>query len=382
MRILFIIPSYKPAYIYGGTTVVVSELAEELVRQGNEVTVYATTANGAFELDVEVGKETLVNGVKVYYFNRITGDHTHISPALYHRLWKTAKAFDIVHLHSWWSILMIGAAFILKTKRIKPVFSPHGMLSDYSFSIHKAPVKKLIHTFAGKKLLQNSVLHVSTKYEWKESLRINPAWKGAIISNLIRLPDFEPKRNGNAVFTLSFLSRIDPKKGLEILMSALSKVSFPFLIQIAGKADEPYLAQLKSLSLKLELDEKIIWAGWKSGDEKFDFLAASDLFVLTSYSENFAIVVIEALAVGTPVFLSSEVGIADFVSENNLGWISTLDEQSLIIELEEAYKAREERQRIETDAPGLIRNKFNTQSLGQAYLDFYKAIKTGNYSKK
>src|SRR6266496_3119649 len=81
MKILFIIPSYKPAYIYGGTTVVVSLLAESLASHGHQVTVYTTTANGKNELEVETGKEIIIDGVKVFYFKRITKDHSHISPA-------------------------------------------------------------------------------------------------------------------------------------------------------------------------------------------------------------------------------------------------------------------------------------------------------------
>ena len=69
MKILFITPSYKPAYIYGGTIVAVSTLAERLVRLGHIVTVYTTRANGDTELDVVAGAETMVEGVKVIYLS-------------------------------------------------------------------------------------------------------------------------------------------------------------------------------------------------------------------------------------------------------------------------------------------------------------------------
>src|SRR3954454_18707741 len=91
MGILFITPSYKPAYCYGGPTISVSELAEALVAIGHNITVYTTTANGETELEVATEYATDVNGVEVYYFKRITGDHTHVSPALWRKLWDMQK---------------------------------------------------------------------------------------------------------------------------------------------------------------------------------------------------------------------------------------------------------------------------------------------------
>src|SRR6185503_9537557 len=126
MKILFVIPSYKPAYIYGGTVVVSGLLAESLAKQGHEVTVYTTTANGKTELNVETGKEIIVDGVKVFYFKRFTKDHSHISPGLWQKIFHTARRFDVVHLHSWWNPCIVIAAALCKLRGIKPVLSPHG----------------------------------------------------------------------------------------------------------------------------------------------------------------------------------------------------------------------------------------------------------------
>ncbi len=374
MRILFIIPSYKPAYIYGGTTVVVSELAEELVKAGNDVTVYATTANGASELDVDPDKETLVNGVKVYYFTRITKDHTHLSISLLKDLWRDSRNFDIVHIHSWWSALVLSAAAVCRLKGIKPLISPHGMLSNYSFTRQKSILKKGLHHLFGKSLLKHSYLHVSTEQEWKESLLINPEWQGFIASNLISLPENVPPRQKNEVFTLSFLSRIDPKKGLDLVFKALAKVSFPFKLLIGGVGDSEYIEQLKQMATELGVSSQVEWTGWKGGKDKFEFLAGSDLFLLTSYNENFAIVVIEALACGTPVVLSNMVGISSYVIKKQLGWVSDLDENNLADSLSLAYNAVENRKRIEANASSIIYEDFNNAKLTREYLNFYTKI--------
>ena len=131
MRVLHIVPSYKPAYQYGGTIESVARLCEGLVQSGAEVKVFTTTANGSEELDVKPGAEYTVEGVKVIYFKRLTKDHSHITFALWKKLYKECKNYDVVHIHSWWNILVLVAAFICKKKKIKTIFSPHGMLSDY-----------------------------------------------------------------------------------------------------------------------------------------------------------------------------------------------------------------------------------------------------------
>ena len=371
MRILFITPSYKPAYIYGGTVVVIPLLAESLVLLGHEVTVYTTTADGSSELPVTPNKSVMVDGVTVYYFNRITKDHTHVSFALWRHLRATADSFDVVHIHSWWNILVLGAAWICKKKNIKPVLSPHGMFSDYIMNTNNTTLKRLLHRLWGKKLLDNTELHVSTQMEWSESQKMIPNWKGMIIPNLVSLPSGEFKRKENDVFTIGFLSRIDPKKGLDILIHALSKVNFRYRLIVAGEGEKKYLHQLKALSKALGNQHCIEWVGWKNGVDKFDFLARVDLFALTSHSENFAIVVIESLSVGTPVLISYEVGLASYVQQYGLGWLTGLDIQNITSELQKANYNSNNRKNIELISPQLIKEHFNKFELAKQYVNLY-----------
>ena len=249
LNILFITPSYKPAYVYGGPTVSVSALAEALVATGHRVTVYTTTANGSKELEVETGVAQQVNGVTVIYFRRITGDHTHISPALWKSLDANAESFDIIHLHSWWSILIMRAAWICRKKQISFILSPRGMLGAYSFTHQHSFSKKWIHKIAGKNLLASSILHATTRLEWDDCRKVNAGWKGFILPNLIELPVLKngnEHRDENTVLTIGFLSRVDPKKGLELLFQALADVKFDFRLRIAGSGEPAYLMRCNS----------------------------------------------------------------------------------------------------------------------------------------
>ncbi|WP_374166779.1 XrtY-associated glycosyltransferase XYAG1 [Arcticibacter sp. MXS-1] len=372
MKILFIIPSYKPATIYGGTITVSARLAETLALKGHSVTVYTTTANGNKELPVDSDSPIVVEGVIVRYFKRVTGDHTHISPDLLSATWRTVRDFDAVHLHSWWNPLIIAATWVCKRRGVKPVLSPHGMLCDYIFG-KKKTVKALIHSTIGKRLLRHTLLHVSSEAEWKESVRVNPTWQGQTIFNLVDLADKTFSRTSNKVFTIGFLSRIDAKKGLDILIKALSLVEFNFALKIAGSGDEEYVNELKILARDCGIETKLDWLGWKKGDERFEFLASCDLFALTSHNENFAVVVVESLNVGTPVLLSKHVGLSAYVQKRGLGWETDIANiKNVAASLRDAYNASKNRAEIEKKSKETIERDFDPSFLAEQYISFYK----------
>jgi glycosyltransferase involved in cell wall biosynthesis len=378
MRILFIVPSYKPAYIYGGPVIAVSRLAECLAQLGHEVTVYTTTANGNAELDVPANKPVMQDGVTVWYFRRITGDHTHISPTLWWRTWLTIKKFDTVHIHSWWNLLVLGAALICRLRRVKPLLSPHGMFCDYVVNKRNPRKKQLLHRLIGKRLLKYSYLHVTSLMEWKECLDLLPSWKGGMISYLVGLPGNHYSRTNNDVFTISFLSRVDPKKGLDILLQALAGLPIQYRLRIAGTGKTAYISKLKRLISTLNIADKVEWVGWKSYEEKFSFLAASDLLALTSHNENFAIVVVESLHAGTPVLVSKHVGLSDYVHQRKLGWVTAIERVEQVQEkLKEAYLSHEERARISREARTIILGDFNDVRLAGEYLELYEKCRRG-----
>jgi glycosyltransferase involved in cell wall biosynthesis len=378
MKVLFIVPSYKPAYIYGGPIVAIARLAECLAQLGHDVTVYTTTANGKAELEVPVNRPVVIDGVSVWYFRRITGDHTHISPALWWRTWTTVDKFDTVHIHSWWNFLVLGAALICRLKKVKPVLSPHGMFCDYVVNKRNRGKKQFLHQLIGKRLLKYSYLHVTSLMEWKECLDLLPMWKGGMVSYLMDLPGSEYSKADNEVFTISFLSRVDPKKGLEILLHALAGLPIPYRLRIAGTGKIAYISKLKRLISTLNIADKVEWVGWKSYEEKFSFLAASDLFALTSLNENFAIVVIESLHAGTPVLISKHVGLSDYVHQHKLGWVTSIDHiEQVQAKITEAYHNHEERARISREARTIILGDFNDVTLAGEYLELYEKCRRG-----
>jgi glycosyltransferase involved in cell wall biosynthesis len=374
MKILHIVPSYKPAYIYGGPIESVSKLCEGLAKAGHTVDVFTTTANGQEELSVEAGKVNDVDGVNVIYFNRITKDPTHISFALWKHLWTNVKSYDIVNIQSWWSLLVVIAACICHLKGSKVVVSPRGMLSPYIFNSGHVRKKKFIHSSIGRWALSKSWFHATAEAEVAECRQVIPGWQGFKIANNVTLPDFQITKRENKVFTMIFMSRLHPKKGIEILLHAIRSLSFPVLLQIAGSGKTEYVEKLKHMVKETGIGDRVEWLGWADRQSKFQMLMNADLFVLTSLNENFANVVIESLHMGTPVLLSEDVALSSFVADHYLGWVSSLAVDDVAEKITMARNDTKQRKRIKDVGRSIIAENFSEEVLIAQYEEQYNKV--------
>ena len=187
MKILHIIAAYKPAYIYGGPTMSVAKLCEQLVKAGHAITVYTTTANGAAELDVLTDGVVNVDGVDVIYFRRITKDHTHLSPTLLRAVWKHATEFDAIHIHAWWNMVSVLSCVVALIRGVPVFVSPRGTLSPYSFQNKNNGIKSLLHSFLGRSLLNRSHVHVTSGREGIAVTSIASPKRITPIANFVKL---------------------------------------------------------------------------------------------------------------------------------------------------------------------------------------------------
>ncbi|RYE35695.1 MAG: glycosyltransferase [Sphingobacteriaceae bacterium] len=382
MKILQVSASYKPAVIYGGPTMSVSKLSEELCKNGIQTEVITTLANGKTELDYPVNKLTCIENVPVRFFKRITKDHTHFSPGLIKHLLKFKKTAEptIIHIHAWWNLVSMFACFIAQLKNIPVVLSPRGTLSSYSFQKKHNLFKRWIHLLAGKKLLSNCYLHVTSEAEKIEILQLFQPKKIQVIPNFISLPanlDFKVDQKSK-ILKLLFMSRIDPKKGLEILLEALAGINFLYHLTIAGTGEQDYLDSLQKTVAKNSMQSMVSWIGFQNQESKFEVLQNHDLLILPSYNENFGNVVIESLAVGTPVLISKNVGLAEYVTINNLGWTFDNQPKDLQKKLINIDKNSVCLDKIRNQAPQKIRKDFAENVLIKQYINFYQQVITSD----
>lgn len=320
VTLLHITPSYKPAYHYGGPTRSVSHLCETLARQGHTLEVLTTTANGHNELAVPTAAAQVMEGVKVWYHRRWTGDHSHFSPALLWRVWQYCRQYDVVHIHSWWNTVAVFSVLICRVRGVRPMVSPRGMLSPYTM---RSRAKRIFHRLIGRALLKGTVLHATSRQEEGEIAGLVAGAETCCLPNLMPLPPVAADQTEallpNGRYPLLFLGRLDPKKGLEVLLHALPMLPFPWRLTIAGAGTPEYEAGLRRLSEALGISAQVEWAGWVDGPPKYRLLAGAGVFVLPSHNENFANAALEALAMGTPVVLSDAVGLAAYVQQTGFG---------------------------------------------------------------
>ncbi|RYZ28788.1 MAG: glycosyltransferase, partial [Chitinophagaceae bacterium] len=123
---------------------------------------------------------------------------------------------------------------------------------------------------------------------------------------------------------------------------------------------------------------KVEWCGWFSGDEKFSFLSSIDVLTLTSYNENFANVVLESLLVGTPVLLSDQVGMAEFVDQSELGWVCGLTISSIVEQLNYINQHRGSITAIGQRSPSVVKKNFSRVHLGYQYSESYEQYSEAN----
>lgn len=370
MKILMIIPAYKPANVYGGPVEAVANLAESLVTIGHEVTVYATTANGKKELEVEIGKEYNVENVKVTYFRRIIGGHNHLSPELFRRLSSNVNRYDIIHIHSWWNLVTMPATWVCLSKGIKPFISPRGTLTGYTFNHHRTIPKHIVHSLAGRRLLERSILLFTSPREKEEALKFIQPRENYILPNIHQFPPSQRNLYKDRPYLkIIFLGRIDPAKNLEFLLRLVTQyLKIPYQLIIIGNGDPKYKQQLMESCMG---NDQIQWIGHIEGMEKYERLADSDIMVLPSHTENYGNVVLESLSQGTPVLISPNVGLKDYITTFSLGWVAETKEEIWAKVLEEVWLDKSLLYNVQLRALERMQKEFDPLENAMEYINVY-----------
>ena len=343
-----------------------------------EIEVFTTTANGKQELKVKANESTAVDGVKVTYFKRITKDHTHYSPNLFSTLKKTISNKQheptVIHIHSWWNTVSVFSCWIAKSANVPVVLSPRGMITNYTLGNRNSFIKHIIHHLIGKRLLNYCHIHATSEQEKRDIEGIIKPKSMSVIPNFVRYPEKQPYRAFTTKKELRIisLSRIEEKKGLDILFEALAMINISWKLTIAGSGSSDYSNELLMLANNLGINDKIDWKGHVTDADKFELLSQHDLMVLASHNENFANTVIESLSVGTPVLISEHVGLSDYVLNNKIGWVSKLDSESFADILLKINDNEAQRLQIAQTAPSIIRKDFHLEKIVGQYLDLYK----------
>jgi glycosyltransferase involved in cell wall biosynthesis len=353
LRILHVVPSYLPATRYGGPIYSVHGLCRALARRGHNVQVFTTNVDGRGVSDVPVARPVDVDGVKVWYFPTGLGRRLYRSPAMGKAMAASLATFDIVHLHSVFLWPTSAAARIARASDVPYILAPRGMLVDALIRRRGRLLKTAwIALFERTNIAGAAAIHVTAQIEAEEFGKLHlTARQIEVIPNGIDMPPetsdgaCRPAPSGAIKWRILSLGRVNWKKGLDRLIEAMAYVPETELV-IAGNDEEDYQSFLEQLAQRCGVAGRVAYTGAVHGDSKWDLIRSADLFVMPSYSENFGLAALEAMACGRPVVVTPDVGLARDISEAGAGLVVSNEPGVLGPALAQLLTAPEQRERM------------------------------------
>ena len=354
MKVLHIIPSV--AAVRGGPSQAVIEMVRGLRSQDVDAEIVTTNDNGKDLLDVPLYEltdrlEEYAN-VPIRFFPRFSPNINAVrefafSGALTTWLWQHITEYDLVHVHAIFSYASTIAMAIARIKNVPYINRPLGQLCEWSLQQSKLRKQIYLNVIERSNLLHSKLLHFTAEQEKTEFNQLGLNILNFILPHGVYVPTpiLDAKTQVRKILHITdqrpiilFMSRIHPKKGLEYLILALSKLKeYNFVLVIAGSGAPDYVNQIKDLLKTHDICDRTHMIGFVKSETKNLYLQGADIFALTSHSENFGIAAIEALAAGTPVLITDGVAIAPMVKEQAIGYVTKLDVEAIASIIQEFF---------------------------------------------
>ena len=265
------------------------------------------------------------------------------SPEMRRGLRQAAASAEILHNHSLWMLPNIYPALAVRNTRCRLVVSPRDTLSDWSLGRSRW-LKRLVMALGQRRVLEKAAcLHATAVNEYEDIRRAGLRAPVAIVPNGVDVPagDFSHKAATRTRRHLLFLSRIHAQKGVDYLLHAWRIVqdAFPdWDLRVVGPISGAYAVQMQSLSKRLGC-QRVLFPGAVHGERKAREYFDASLFVLPTRSENFGMVVAEALAHGVPTIVTKGAPWAG-LEEEQCGWWIEAGEATLAECLRDAMSCR------------------------------------------
>lgn len=345
VKVLMVIPSYYPAIIYGGPIFSTMNTCAAINKDKINVFVSTTNANGKERLNINPNVAINELGYPVKYYNELVVGR--FSFRLLINVWKDILPADVVHIQSIFSTPTPISLFYCWLFSRKIILSPRGALGEWCLNKGNF-IKKWWLRFLIKPFLKNVIWHATSEQEKNDILRLFDSTRIKIIPNGIDFEELSSSKVREDYFSSGYdvgrssriivsMGRLERKKGFDILIKSISKIindGQDVRLFIAGP-DYGELSNLTELSRDLGIEDKVIFVGNISGDDKVNFFGAADVFAMPSHNENFGNVYAESLACGTPIVASKNTPWQDVEKYGCGKWVDNTVEAttSAILEL-------------------------------------------------
>lgn len=286
---------------------------------------------------------------------------------------------DVFHVNTcWFPIAAYTAIWNHKELHVPMVYSPHGMLEPWilkrNYWLKKLPALML---YQRKALRVANVLHATADSEKDNLLRLGYNKNVEVVANGIDVDGIDLKISWRRSRKILFLSRVHIKKGINFLIDAVSALRNEFAdytITIAGEGDDSYIDDLKRFAQEKNVCHLFEFVGGIYGNKKWDLYQRSDLFVLPTHSENFGIVVAEALASGTPVITTKGTPWED-LETYHCGWWTEIGTEGTVGALKD-FLQKDEKELEEMGRKGrkLIEEKYSNKKIAKDMVKLYESL--------
>lgn len=385
MKIAQIVPSLNQDT--GGPAYTVTRLSDELQGLGNEVRVFA--------LDYpSLGPQIrpLSAQMRLWPINPITHKLRGFSPGFFKLLKRELEHSELIHNHGLWMGPGYFARRVANHFQIPLVVSPRGMLEPWArgFSRSKKYFAGLL--FENRNLRSARAFHATSESEYQQLRSLGYHQPVALIPNGVDLPDPDqwdstliesllPELKGKQL--ILFLSRIHPKKGLDMLLESFAQIQHEFPdwhVLVAGSDILGLRERYQSQARRLGIADRVTFHNHLNSEQKFSAFRKAQFLVLPTRSENFGVVVAEALGFERPVITTTETP-WHALEQNKCGWVVTPDVDSLTGGLRQAMSLDEaDRRQMGRAGRKWIERDFNWAEIGNRMNLFYSWL-LGNASQ-
>lgn len=350
MKIIFTVADLQPES--GGPSRSVSALAETVAELGIEVGVVAQEYGGkSAPMMPQKNVETTLVPCRSSFAKKLRRSSSF--KAALRNICGGGRGKVLVHDNGLWLPTNHASARVAREMQIPFVISPRGMLTPWAMRFHGFKKRLAWRLYQRRDLQSARVLHATARQEAAEFRALGLTQPIAVIPNGVELPEPRKPETGNRkpeIKTVLFLSRIHPKKGLLDLVAAWAVIqkaesgklkTEKWRVVIAGGDENGHLETVKAESKKLKLENEFEFVGEIADEQKWNLYRRADLFVLPTRSENFGIVIAEALACGVPVITTRGTPWEELTTRQ-CGWWVEIGTDPLAKALREAMNLSDE----------------------------------------
>ncbi len=387
IRVLHVIPSLSLSS--GGPSIALPAMAAALVAQGVTVDVVTTDddGRGLHLAGARLGEWLAMEGGWRRLMFTKQSEFYKVSLGLWRWLRDHAREYDVVHVHAVFSFSAVAACWAARAAGVPYIVRPLGILNGWGMANRRRWMKGLSFRLLDKPLLDAAVaMHYTSGLEQREAESLGLRARGVVIPlgfdvRAMAPWDISTDPKGDAKEErLLFLSRLDRKKGLELLLEAFVLVAavrpMTHLI-VAGNGEQGYVAALKALAVSLGIETRVTWTGHLEGAAKGAAMARAAVFVLPSQSENFGIALLEAMAAGRACVSCEEVALAADVAGEGAVRLALRNPQALAAALLELLADAGAREQLGAKAREVALRDYTLEVMGKRLRSLYEAVVIG-----